>query len=358
MRAVGQETPIKVRKCECGESAKVETLTPSNIHTFEQKLSDSTTSEVTPNSPTSTEETLSKTGVASSSPSPYSRDIPRNDSDLYELVGGHIRLAAAKSLGWDSLKAIVLEIDDDQAELAALLDNQGEDMKWLDWDEAIERLVQKNPTQTRESLGGQLGLDHSEVSRAVTIMKSLNAGARKALCENFTAASESFQISESSALRLSGLYYGKPEDLETVEKSLKVALEKKMTEPQVTQLVRWVQSGKEPASFPLATASPASKGPSRQVDPTDPYSAIWQTLPSNARVIRGKNGYELRLKMAPSEAPTAVYSALAAIEHLKETSLLSDSTPADPRFAHALPDLATEGRRMRAIEQGMMAAHA
>ncbi len=66
----------------------------------------------------------------------------------------------------------------------------------------------------------------------------------------------------------------------------------------------------------------------------------------------------MRLKLAPSEAPTAVYSALAAIEHLKETSLLAGAPPADPRFAKALPQLASEGRQLRALEQGMKTAHA
>ncbi len=121
----------------------------------------------------------------------------------YGLIGGHIRFAAAKQLGWEWLNAIVLGMDDDQAELAAILDNQGKDMSWLDWDEAIERLVQKNPKQTRESLGNQLRLDPAEVSRAVIIMKALNEGTRKALHENFTAASENYRLSKSSPLHLS-----------------------------------------------------------------------------------------------------------------------------------------------------------
>ncbi len=236
MKAVGQETPIKVRK-------------------------------VRPQSTDYSSQSNQQPEIATSQTEPIG-SAPRNDSltaeasaqsvDSYELVGGHIRLAAAKSLGWDWLNAIVLEMNDDQAEVAALLDNQGEDMTWLDWDFAIEGILQKNPNVIKENLANQLGLDPSEISRAVVITKALNDNARKTLLENFKQSTETYQLPRSAALRLALLNYNNPEDLVTIEKSLKVALEGQMTEPQVAQLVRWVQSGQDPASFPLGASNPSS----------------------------------------------------------------------------------------------------
>src|SRR6266550_4241448 len=62
------------------------------------------------------------------------------DGAEYELIGGQLRLAAAKSLGWDTIDALVLDVTPTQADLAALMDNQGEEMHWLDWVIAIENM--------------------------------------------------------------------------------------------------------------------------------------------------------------------------------------------------------------------------
>jgi hypothetical protein len=107
-----------------------------------------------------------------------------------------------------------------------------------------------------------------------------------------------------------------------------------------------ITPGPSPEDFPQYTASNGRQEP----DPLDPFSQLWRPLPPNAKVTRGKGGYELRLQLSPSEALVAVYSALSAIEHLKETSLLSHSDPVENQFSKALPDLMTKARQIRALE--------
>jgi ParB/RepB/Spo0J family partition protein len=282
-------------------------------------------------------------------------EIASGPLHLYELIGGHLRLEAAQRLGWPTLDALVLNISAEEAEWKAFMDNNWQEMNWFSCYLAVERRLELRPDLTQQKLAAQWGVDVTKVSWAVKVMAALNQGARVLLLESFNRSPEKDPISEVAMYRLTDLSTGKPGDLETIEKSLQVALERQMSELLVSQLVRWVQSGQEPSSLPL-NGQGAEKG--SKADPTDPYAHIWDKLPPNTRVIRSKVGYELRLKLAPSEAPVAVYSALAAIEHLKETALMPNSPPADPRFAQALPNLASEGRRMKAIEQGLKTAQA
>ena len=275
----------------------------------------------------------------------------------YELIGGHLRLEAAQRLAWPTLDALVLDVSAEEAEWKAFMDNNWQEMNWLSRYLAVERRLQMRPDLQQQQIAAQWGVDEGKVSWALKVMNALNHGARAALLESFNQNPAREPISEDAMRTLTELWTDKPEDLETIEKSLGMALDRQMTEPQLAQLVRWVQSGKEPSAFPLP-GQKAGHSSKPTPDPSDPYAHVWNNLPSNVRVIRNKTGYELRLKLAPSEAPTAVYSALAAIEHLKETALMPDSPPADPRFAQALPDLATEGRRLKALEQGLAAAKA
>ena len=268
----------------------------------------------------------------------------------YIILGGELRYRAAQELGWDALDALVIEdATPEEAELVSLMDNKGQDMHWLDWYQAIEKWVSSHQGLNQTEIADQLEITQSDLSRALKTLQYLNRSSRDqiyAVCIN-SKPEEALKIGKNVALVLSEL-----EDADKVEQALKVAIERELTEPQAKSLVSWVQKGNSHESF----GEKVAKNPT--IDPTDPYSSLWKDLPSNARVIRGKAGYELRLKLAPSQAPTAVYSALAAIEHLKETALMPDSPAADLRFAQPLPDLATEGRRIMAQEQGLLAAQA
>lgn len=56
----------------------------------------------------------------------------------YELVGGQIRVEAAKRLGWREVTALVLPVADSDALLEGILDNQADDLYWLESHEGFE----------------------------------------------------------------------------------------------------------------------------------------------------------------------------------------------------------------------------
>ncbi len=270
------------------------------------------------------------------------------DTDpLYFILGGELRYQAALELGWKTLDALVIGgATPEEAELISIMDNKGEEMHWLDWYQAIEKRLNHPQKPTQQQVADELGVSQQEVSRAVATLAFLNQASRE-LIYSQCVKSGADSVTQKMAYQLSFL-----KDPRKIEEAIPVVIALEMTESEVQKLVSWIQKGNSPESF----GEKVSNGPVQ--DPTDPFASLWKDLPANVRVIMGKTGYELRLKMAPSEAPTTVYSALAAIEHLKETALMPDSPPANPRFAQALPDLATEGRRMKAIEQGQQIAQA
>src|ERR1019366_7703111 len=106
---------------------------------------------------------------------------PRNDNMgtfEYELIGGHLRLLAAQKLGWETLNALVLEVPPAQAILAALMDNQGEDMHWLDWYLAIELTATSDPNLTQKAIAESIEVTESYVSQALKVLKLFNQSSR------------------------------------------------------------------------------------------------------------------------------------------------------------------------------------
>ncbi len=89
---------------------------------------------------------------------------------------------------------------------------------------------------------------------------------------------------------------------------------------------------------------------------SDPYAELWKILPPTAQVQRVQSGYEFRIFLSNAEAPTVIYGAMAAVEHLKETALLPGGPAPDFRYAQALPRLTSESRQKMALEMGLREA--
>src|SRR5579883_3255899 len=123
----------------------------------------------------------------------------------YELVGGHLRLEAAKKLGWESLNALVLDLSPDQAELAAILDNQGEDMHWLDWYIAIERRWKAHPGPSQRKIADELGVSPMTINRALKVTGFLSPSAREAIVTDCYKNPDADPISEGAVRALADL---------------------------------------------------------------------------------------------------------------------------------------------------------
>ena len=77
--------------------------------------------------------------------------------DHYEIIAGERRYRAAKSLNWETIPAIVNNMNDDQAASLALIENlQREDLTPLEEAQAYE-MLQKNLGLTQEEVSKRMG---------------------------------------------------------------------------------------------------------------------------------------------------------------------------------------------------------
>jgi ParB family transcriptional regulator, chromosome partitioning protein len=199
LKAIGQETPIKVRP-----------LTPEELKLY----------------------------------APYE----------FMVVGGHRRRAGAELAGLEALDCIVLNITPQQARRKALMDNNQDEMDWWDWDLAIYDLLQDPPKPTQVELAKQIGKSRAKVYNALKIVTALTPTSLEIIdrnlgkispsegvkCQPLASKNKGFLITESILLALADL-----EDPQQVEKALKVVIDGYLEEPQVKRLVAGVKGGQQ-----------------------------------------------------------------------------------------------------------------
>ncbi|MDN6039819.1 MAG: nucleoid occlusion protein [Lactobacillus sp.] len=97
--------------------------------------------------------------------------VVREDGDQYEIIAGERRYRAAKSLGWDTIPAIVKNMDDDQAASLALIENlQREDLNPIDEAKAYTNLMKLNDL-TQTALAKDMGKSQSYVANKLRLLK-------------------------------------------------------------------------------------------------------------------------------------------------------------------------------------------
>ena len=108
--------------------------------------------------------------------------VVREDGDQYEIIAGERRYRAAKSLGWETIPAIVKNMDDDQAASLALIENlQREDLNPIDEAKAYTNLMKLN-NLTQTALAKDMGKSQSYVANKLRLLK-LGDEAQQALIE-------------------------------------------------------------------------------------------------------------------------------------------------------------------------------
>lgn len=99
----------------------------------------------------------------------------------YELIGGERRLRAHHLLGWATIKARICGMDDGEAEINALADNEGEaGLSDYEKGRAYSRLLEKKLAPSMSALARRIGIHQTTVSRCLAFMR-LPAGAREVL---------------------------------------------------------------------------------------------------------------------------------------------------------------------------------
>ena len=108
--------------------------------------------------------------------------VREDGEDHYEIIAGERRYRAAKSLGWETIPAIVKNMDDDQAASLALIENlQREDLNPIDEAKAYTNLMKLN-NLTQTALAKDMGKSQSYVANKLRLLK-LDDDVQKALIE-------------------------------------------------------------------------------------------------------------------------------------------------------------------------------
>ncbi|MDF7672744.1 nucleoid occlusion protein [Lactobacillus sp. ESL0701] len=97
--------------------------------------------------------------------------IVREQGDNYEIIAGERRYRAAKHLAWETIPAIVNNMDDSQAASFALIENlQREDLNPIDEAQAYDNLMKLN-NLTQTTLAKNIGKSQSYVANKLRLLK-------------------------------------------------------------------------------------------------------------------------------------------------------------------------------------------
>ena len=108
--------------------------------------------------------------------------VREDGEDHYEIIAGERRYRAAKSLNWETIPAIVNNMNDDQAASLALIENlQREDLNPIDEAKAYTNLMKLNDL-TQTALAKDMGKSQSYVANKLRLLK-LDDDVQKALME-------------------------------------------------------------------------------------------------------------------------------------------------------------------------------
>lgn len=95
----------------------------------------------------------------------------RESDNGYEIIAGERRYRAAQSLGWETIPAIVKEMDDDQAASLAVIENlQRENLNPIDEAQAYKNLMKLNDL-TQTALAKEMGKSQSYVANKLRLLK-------------------------------------------------------------------------------------------------------------------------------------------------------------------------------------------
>ena len=108
--------------------------------------------------------------------------VREDGEDHYEIIAGERRYRAAKSLNWETIPAIVNNMNDDQDASLALIENlQREDLNPIDEAKAYTNLMKLNDL-TQTALAKDMGKSQSYVANKLRLLK-LDDDVQKALIE-------------------------------------------------------------------------------------------------------------------------------------------------------------------------------
>ncbi|WP_163527912.1 nucleoid occlusion protein [Halobacillus ihumii] len=156
--------------------------------------------------------------------------VRRLNEDHYELIAGERRWRAVQSLGWETIPAILREMDDAQTASVALIENlQREELTVIEEATAYARLIEIHEL-TQEALAQRLGKSQSTVANKMRLLK---------LPESVQRAVMNKEITERHARALIAL-----KEPENQEKLLDEIIEKQLNVKQTEERIAKLQDPK------------------------------------------------------------------------------------------------------------------
>ncbi|SFF65515.1 Effector of nucleoid occlusion Noc [Halobacillus alkaliphilus] len=162
--------------------------------------------------------------------------LRRIDEEDYELIAGERRWRAVQTLEWETIPAIIRDMNDSQAASVALIENlQREELTVIEEAMAYARLIELHEL-TQEALAQRLGKSQSTIANKMRLLK---------LPESVQQAIMDKKITERHARALIGV-----KDPEMQEKILTEIIEKhlnvKQTEERIAKLSETKPKKKKP----------------------------------------------------------------------------------------------------------------
>lgn len=99
----------------------------------------------------------------------------RQKSGRYELIGGHRRVRAARSLGWTEIIANIIARNDREAELATMVQNEARiDLTDYERGKLYQRALESGFASTQTEIAHLFGTTQGHVSKRLAILKLPN----------------------------------------------------------------------------------------------------------------------------------------------------------------------------------------
>ena len=112
--------------------------------------------------------------------------VRRNGEKFYELIAGERRLRATQLAGLTEIPAIVVDIDDNDTAILAMIENlQREDLNYIEEAEGYESLIKEHGF-TQEELAEKIGKKQSTIANKLRILKLSDNIKQKLVKENLT----------------------------------------------------------------------------------------------------------------------------------------------------------------------------
>ncbi|WP_082231995.1 nucleoid occlusion protein [Halobacillus massiliensis] len=154
--------------------------------------------------------------------------IRRLNEEEYELIAGERRWRAVQTLGWETIPAIIRDMDDAQTASVALIENlQREELTVIEEAAAYARLLEIHDL-TQEGLAQRLGKSQSTVANKLRLLK---------LPESVQMAVMTKDITERHARALIAL----KDEPEKQEKLLQEIVEKQLNVKQTEERIKKLQ---------------------------------------------------------------------------------------------------------------------